>query len=309
MASTRHWAGHGRAVAAVAIGAFLAQIAHGEQGGSGKIRLIVRGDDFGYTHASNEAMLQAFASGFMTSASLLVPSPWFAEAAAIARDRPEWSIGVHLTITSEWNHLRWGPLAALHEVPSLVAPDGRFWGWGYYRPRPPDWPEQSAPWAAHEPDPREVETEFRAQIRHALRAGLELDYLDCHMGLACREELLPITMRLAREFCLAISSGKLHGAQRFAPDYPEAYDDGGVKRALLDALSLLGPGLHLYVGHPAVRSPELRAVDSERGDFWYRRRGAVLSAWTDPDVLALVERRGIELVAMREFVPEACAAR
>ena len=42
------------------------------------IRVIVRGDDFGYTHASNEALPRAFAAGFMTSASLLVPAPWFA---------------------------------------------------------------------------------------------------------------------------------------------------------------------------------------------------------------------------------------
>lgn len=271
--------------------------------------MIVRGDDFGYTHASNEAMARAFSSGFMTSASLLVPAPWFAEAAAIARDRPEWSLGVHLTITSEWNRLRWGPLAAALQVPTLLAPDGRFWGWGYYRARPPNWPEESAWWAPHAPDPQEVETEFRSQIRHALRAGLRLDYIDCHMGLACREELLPITKRLAKEFCLTISSAGIHGEQRFAPDYPEGHDDAGVKRALLDALAAAGPGLHLYVGHPAVRSPELRAVDSSRGEYWNQRRGAVLNAWTDPEVLALVEKRGIELVPIRAFVPQGCSSR
>lgn len=275
------------------------------QQGVGAIRLIVRGDDFGYTHASNLAMEQAFAAGFMTSASLLVPAPWFAEAAAVAKHRPEWSLGVHLAVTSEWNRLRWGPLATA--VPSLVAPDGRFWGSGYGRPPPSDWPADSAPWARHLPDPEEVEAEFRAQIRHALRAGLRLDYIDCHMGLACRDELLPITERLAQEYCLTISSVRLHGERRFAPKYPDDNDDEGVKTALLDALAALEPGLHLYVGHPAVRSPELRAVDSERGEYWYRRRGAVLKAWTDPEVLDLVKGRGIELVPMRDFAPSDCS--
>ncbi len=274
-----------------------------------EIRLIVRGDDFGYTHSSNVAMEEAFAAGFMTSASVLVPAPWFAETAAMAREHPEWSVGVHLTITSEWNRLRWGPIAAAAAVPSLLAPDGRFWGFGYFRPPPSNRPSDGSPWTLAKPDPQEVETEFRAQIREALRAGVRLDYVDCHMGMACQEELLPITERLAREYCLAISSPGRNGATRFAPDYPAANDDTGVRQALLDALAGLQPGLHLYVGHPAVRTPELLAVDSSSGEYWYRRRGAVLKAWTDPEVLAMVRQKGIELVSMREFVPQGCSSR
>lgn len=144
---------------------------------------------------------------------------------------------------------------------------------------------------------------------HSLRVGLNLDYLDCHVGFACREEFLPITRRLAQEFCLTISSPELLGAERFVPDYPEAYDDRGLTPALLDALDAVPPGLHVYVGQPAVRSPELRAVDSDRGEFPYRRRGADFAARTDPDGLALIGRRGIELVAMGEFVPGSCVVR
>ena len=297
------------AIACALAAAIWAWQAPAAQDGEGAIRLIVRGDDFGYTHASNEGMRRAFDDGIMTAASLLVPAPWFAETADLARERSDWSLGVHLTITSEWNRLRWGPLAAASAVPSLLAPDGRFWGRGYYRPRPADRPPDAAPWAPRAPDPREVETELRAQIEQALRAGLRLDYVDCHMGLACREELLPVTLRLAEEFCLAVSSARLYGERRFAPQYPDDNNDEGVKRALLDALAALEPGLHLYVGHPALRSPELGAVDSGEGEFWYRRRGAVLAAWTDPDVRAAIESRGIELVTMREFVPSGCAPR
>lgn len=269
----------------------------------------MRGDDFGYLHASNEAMLLAFEDGVMTSASLLVPAPWFAEAAALAVEHPDWSLGVHLTLTSEWNRLRWGPVAAAAAVPSLLAPDGRFWGGGYGRPRPPDLPPASAPWAGHAPDPVEAELEFRAQIEQALLAGVRLDYVDCHMGVACREELLPITKRLAEEYCLAVSSAGVYGERRVAPDYPADANEPGVLRALLDTLAALEPGLHLYVGHPVVPSPELLAVDSVRGEYWHRRRGAVLKAWTAPEVRAVIERRGIELVPMREFVPTDCAGR
>ena len=270
------------------------------------VKLIVRGDDFGYTHASNTAMVQAFEEGIMTSASLLAPTPWFSETADIVRKHTEWSIGIHLTITSEWNRLRWGPLNAISEVPSLVAPDGKFWGWGYSRPRPIEFNASSAPWAEHDPEPAEVEKEFRAQIEHAKRLGIRIDYIDCHMGMGCREELLPIMKKLAEENCLAISSAGLYGEQRFAPDYPPDNNPLGIKRALMDALLEIKPGIHLYVGHPATQSPELLAVDSNSGDYWYRRRSAVLAAWIDPEVRDLITRLKIDLVPMREFVPQGC---
>lgn len=102
-----------------------------------KIRLWLSGDDFGYTHASNVAMEKAFNEGLMTSASLLIPGPWASESAAMAAANPDWSVGIHLTITSEWNVLRWRPVSPIGEVPSLVAPDGYLWGNGY-RPGPAD---------------------------------------------------------------------------------------------------------------------------------------------------------------------------
>lgn len=269
------------------------------------IRLVVRGDDFGYTHASNEAMRRAFEDGIMTSASALAAGPWFAETAAILAAHPEWSAGVHLTITAEWNRLRWGPVS--RETPrSLLAPDGGFWGFGYDRPKPDDWPADGAPWSEGSPDPAEVEREFRAQIERAKSLGVQLDYVDCHMGMACREELLPITKKLAAEYCLGISSAGLYGEKRFQPEYPEDNDRAGVEAALIRAIEGLDePGLYLYVGHPAVDSPELRAVDSNDGERWARRRSSVLAAWTSEPVKAALERKGVELVSMRELNREA----
>ena len=270
----------------------------------GRIRLIVRGDDFGYTHASNEAMEQAFAEGIMQSASVLAPGPWFTETAAILKAHPEWSAGVHLTITAEWNRLRWGPVSP--ETPlSLLAPDGGFWGFGYDRPKPDDWPADGAPWAEGSLDPGEVEREFRAQIKRAREMGVRLDYIDCHMGMACREGLLAITRKLAGEYCLGISSAGLYGEERFSPDYPEDNDPAGIEAALIAAIESLEPGLYLYVGHPAADSPELRAVDSNSGERWARRRSSVLAAWTSDEVQAAIERKGVELVSMRKLNEEA----
>ncbi len=43
-------------------------------------RLIVRGDDMGFSHSGNEALIKTYRNGIVTSIEVLVPSPWFPEA-------------------------------------------------------------------------------------------------------------------------------------------------------------------------------------------------------------------------------------
>jgi predicted glycoside hydrolase/deacetylase ChbG (UPF0249 family) len=271
----------------------------------GKIRLWLRGDDFGYTHASNVAMEKTFNEGIMTSASLLMPGPWASESAALAVANPDWSIGVHLTITSEWNVLRWRPVSPISEVPSLVAPDGYLWGNGY-RPGPAD-PDLTSLRATHRPNPAEVEKEFRAQIERAKTLGLNVEYVDCHMDMACREELLPITRKLAAENCIPIAGRQsFPQMQNFGLDWDERTPAEG-RRLLTAQLRKLTPGLWMYVAHPAADSPELRAVDTESGERWARQRGSVMALWTDPEIRALIDELGIELVGPRDvFDYQAC---
>jgi len=263
-----------------------------------KIRLWVRGDDFGYSHASNIAMEKAFSEGIMQSASVLVPGPWFKETATIVRKHPEWSVGVHLTITSEWNTLRWRPVSPISEVPSLVAPDGYLWGFGYGRPKPQDRLSDNSPWAEHAPNLEEVEAEFRAQIEKAKSMEVRLDYIDCHMGLACREDILPITKKLAKEYCLAISSDNMFDLGRVRITWDRRTPEEA-KQVLSAELRKLTPGTWLYVAHPAADTSELRAVDTNDGEQWAKQRSSVLSAWTDPEIRRLIDELGIELIDPR----------
>ena len=92
-----------------------------------RIRVLIRGDDFGRSHASNLAMQEAFMKGQMTSASVMPSGAWFQESAAMIRAHPEWSIGLHLAISSEWDQLHFGPLLPPSDVPTLVAEDGYFY--------------------------------------------------------------------------------------------------------------------------------------------------------------------------------------
>lgn len=272
----------------------------------GKIRLWLRGDDFGYTHASNLAMEQAFRKGFMTSGSLLVPGPWFSETAALVQANPDWSVGVHLTITAEWNMLRWGPVSPAGEVPSLVAADGNLHTSGYR----PGTPQPGDLHAYHEPNLAEVEKEFRAQVARAKSMGVNVAYVDCHMGMACREEILPITRKIAAENCMPIAGRQsFPDLQNISLDWDQRTPAEG--RRLFEAkLRGLTPGLWMFVDHPAVDTPELRAVDTNSGEQWARLRSSVLAIWTDPDIRALIDELGIELVGPRDvFDYQACRPR
>ncbi|MDZ4702009.1 MAG: ChbG/HpnK family deacetylase [Rhodothermales bacterium] len=87
-------------------------------------RLIVRGDDMGYAHAGNEAIMKTYTDGIVTSVEVIVPSPWFPEAVRMLADHPDLDIGVHLAITSEWDNVKWRPMTP---APSLRDADGYFY--------------------------------------------------------------------------------------------------------------------------------------------------------------------------------------
>jgi len=131
-------------------------------------RLVIHADDLGMAHSVNRAILEALEKGWVTSASLLVPCPWFPEAARWARAHPEADLGIHLALTSEWTTFRWRPLSAAREVPSLLDKEG-------YLPL-------VETTVAEKAAPDEVERELRAQVDFAQAAGVHLSHLDSHMG-------------------------------------------------------------------------------------------------------------------------------
>ena len=85
-----------------------------------EIRLIVRGDDIGSSHAANVACIESYRDGIMRSVEVMVPCPWFAEAVEMLNENPGLDVGIHLTLTSEWEKCKWRPLTY---GPSLVNED------------------------------------------------------------------------------------------------------------------------------------------------------------------------------------------
>ena len=63
--------------------------------------LIVNGDDFGAGRGINRGIVDAHRRGILTSASLMVNMPGSEEAAALAREAPKLSVGLHVNFTNE----------------------------------------------------------------------------------------------------------------------------------------------------------------------------------------------------------------
>ncbi|MGH0028665.1 MAG: polysaccharide deacetylase family protein [Myxococcota bacterium] len=271
---------------------------------------VVHCDDLGMCHAANLGAYEALDHGPASSGSVMVPCPWFQEAADMARARPEVDLGVHLTLTAEWPHYRWGPVAGASAVPSLLDDQG-------YLPR-------TAAETARRARPEEATREMRAQIERALAAGIDVTHLDAHMGTAFLAPFIDGYVELALEFALPVlavrptpamlamlgdaDAGRTiaAGIERleragvpifdgldadslsFAPGAGEAHN-----RARLDAIAG-APGVHYLICHPARGGEELDAIapEAHARDFERRFYGGAAGR-------RAIEERGIRTVGMR----------
>ena len=211
-----------------------------------KIPLLFRLDDIGMCHSVNMAAKEVLETRMPVSMSVMVPCPWFTEAVEILKQYPHVSVGIHLTLNSEWKNYRWGPVAGVTMVPSLVDSLGHFF------------PSRSKLFA-NNPKLEEIETELRAQIEKAQKAGLKIDYLDYHMGAAMQTpQTRAIVEKLAAEYGLAIS--------RY---YDEVDVEGGYAApvankldTLLKKVTNLQPGgTKLFVVHIGLDEPEMAAME------------------------------------------------
>lgn len=154
--------------------------------------LIINADDFGMCRAGNLAVFDLLKSGGITSSTIMAPCGWAPEACKFAKENPQFAIGVHLTLTSEWSNYRWAPVSASN-TDSLRDEDG-------YMFKESDEVEKNV-------DIDEVETEIRAQIERLKKLGLNPSHLDNHMGSLYgietgRFELLNLVLDIAGEYGL-----------------------------------------------------------------------------------------------------------
>jgi chitin disaccharide deacetylase len=153
--------------------------------------VILHCDDAGMCPSVNQAVIDSIERGCVSSASIMVPCPGFEEFAVYARSHPNGDYGIHLTLTSERDRFRWGPVLPVESVPSLVKPDGKFW--------------QTSREVAEHAVLEEAERELRAQIERAVEMGIPLSHLDHHMFALCgRPDFLDLYLRLGRDYDLPL---------------------------------------------------------------------------------------------------------
>jgi len=207
--------------------------------------LLIRCDDIGMSHGVNIAAKELIDAGLKFSASVMVPCSWFDEAVDILKDAHQVSVGIHLTLNAEWKNYRWGPVAGVSAVPSLVD------SVGYFFP-------SRALFFANNPKLDEVELELRSQIEKALKAGLKISYLDYHMGTAVDNiDMRKIVEKLAAEYGLAIS--RYFGEVDMESMY--SVDIEGKENHLLKTLDELKQDqINLLVCHIAKDNDEMKAM-------------------------------------------------
>jgi chitin disaccharide deacetylase len=269
---------------------------------------VVHADDIGMCHAANEGAFAALERGAVTCGSIMVPCPWFREAAERARANSKLDLGIHLTLNSEWPHYRWGPVAGRGRVPSLLDDQG-------FLPR-------TALETVKRARPEEVEVELRAQIEMALAAGIDVTHFDSHMGTVFFPPFVDLYVKLAREYRIpvfavrpekrALERAGLAAAEPILRRVAEALEAAGFP--LLDAvdadsldftpgegeahtamrLERLGRGVSYWIIHPAKDGEELRAIspDAHARAFEHGFYGGSAGR-------AAFERAGVKTVGMR----------
>ncbi|TCC31334.1 ChbG/HpnK family deacetylase [Kribbella sindirgiensis] len=247
--------------------------------GVAEVQLVVQSDDFGMCHAVNVGTVQAFREGIVTQVSTMAACPWFTEAAALAREFAI-PVGVHQTLTCEWDFLRWRPLT---DGPSLVGEDGTF----------RRTVEEAAAGVTHADAVRELS----AQAAKFAAEGLTLEYLDFHMGSSVPSAYDEVSAALGKPFIYGPDVAKRFASIEVLSDR----DADDKKPWLLDYLDKLTPGVHLLVTHCAAAEPELAALHRP-GTYTYRwaeeYRLSDQAMVTDPEIRQAIEDHNIELTTV-----------
>jgi chitin disaccharide deacetylase len=263
--------------------------------------LILHADDLGFTHSADAASFDALDKGVISSASIMVPTPWITEVAAYARAHPDADLGLHLTLTAEWETYRWGSVESKDKVPSLLDPDGTF-------------PNEDSVVAVRAKQ-AEIELELRAQIRRAMALGIRPTHLDSHMGsLFTTPALLAVYVKIAHEYhlpFLALRNNPFGGPPMpLEPnDIPldaliQAFEDGPAdkwKAFYLNAIANLKPGLTEIIVHLGHDDAELQAVTVNHapwGSAWRQRDYNVVNS---PEFKKALQDNKVILVKWRDL--------
>jgi chitin disaccharide deacetylase len=257
--------------------------------------LIIHADDFGMSHSVNRAIIEALENHWVTSASILVPCPWFPEVARWAKARPEADLGIHLALNSEWTTLRWGPVSPQPKGSSLLDPDG-------YLPL-------TTEYVATHAKISDVETETHAQIDKAKAGGITLTHLDTHMGaIVTTPDLIKAYLGLGQAYKLPLLLD--NRAEALAPGSVLLSEllqmrPGTPKSQWLDAykkmLAPLPSGSYQLIVHLAYNDDEMQGATYDHPDWGAEWRQNDLDLVRSPEFQKFLKDQGFILLTWRDL--------
>jgi chitin disaccharide deacetylase len=263
--------------------------------------LVIHADDFGMNHSVNRATAEALDNHWITSASILVPCPWFLEAVAYAKAHPEADLGIHQALTSEWTTFRWGPVSSKDRVKSLLDPDG-------YLPN-------DTPQVAKNANAAEVEAELRAQIDRAQKMGVHVTHLDTHMAaLFTTTDLYKVYLKMGHSYGVPILEEwqGTHGPLGITPPADEVLIQKVISiEPGVDAthwtdwyektLAALGPGTYEVIVHLAFDDDEMRGATFDHTDWGSAWRQHDLDMVKNPSFQKFLKDQGFILVGWKDL--------
>lgn len=264
------------------------------------IRLIVNGDDFGYTRGVNEGIVEAHRDGILTATTLMANGAAFDHAVELAQQNPMLDVGCHLVLVEGQSVLE--PSRAL---PKTIGDTVRAVLRGRLSPY----------------------DELRAQVEKIVQAGIRPTHLDAHKHTHLLPPVLDAVGRLAREFGIpwvrrpfdfgidrrarveknVVGMGLRVLRPRFArvlgdlrmTDHFAGFLVTGTLREknLIGTIERLPDGLTEFMCHPGKMSAELNSASTRLKES----REVELRALVSREVRHAIARRGIELVNYRQL--------
>jgi len=261
--------------------------------------LIIHADDFGMMHSVDSAIEEALEKHWVTSASILVPCPWFPEVAQWAKAHPDADLGIHLALNSEWTTYRWPPVSAQALNSSLRDPDG-------YLPLTSEYVDAHAKMA-------DVEAETHAQIDKAKAAGIRISHLDTHMGtLVGTEDLFKVYLSTARAYRAPFLISKqfnlfheqldpgtivLDGVLQIEPGVPKAQWLAAYKKILQSR----PPGTYELIVHLAHNEPDIQAATADHPDWGAEWRQSDFDMVRSPEFQQFLQDQGFTLISWKDI--------
>ena len=261
-------------------------------------KLIIRGDDMGYSHSGNEALIKSYIEGIETSIEVIVPSPWFPEAVKMLAQNPKVDVGLHFAITSEWDNIKWRPLT---DCKSFRNSDGYFYPMLFHNNNYPKQAVIDNDWKMED-----YEKELKAQIEMGLKHIPRLSHISGHMGsTGFTPEIKELCKRVAKEYNLKMvdtdsqkDNNIGYTGFEFNNKTTQERIDGFI--AMLDKLE--NGKTYVFVEHPGLDNDELRAISHIGYEDVAKGRQDVTTIFTSEKVKEAILKKGVKLVSYKEVL-------